>query len=404
MNKVKLEPPSSFDMPRKRPRYLLLILFILALVVAFALGLRLLFWPAARPEPYDWEIGRFSGEAKVYSKRTREWITVTRRTHRQIRLLPGDKIQTAEGADLDLSLENVFDLRLKPSSELELLPKKRGSKGQEAAMRLNQGSLVGMFKGKSGKDRFQVLTPLFSAAIHDALFLVEAEPKSGSSLAILEGNAEVRAHRSKESFSINALEILKAGQGEKVIPKPERIDYQKWRALNEVRDLIEVSPEEMAAQLDLRDEAGSFFEYVFDEGVFYKPHWGYTSREFYKEEHTGSVILRIDYDVYPQGCYAGLYFKTRDLDLSKVRHLSFDLKAEAGRPVPQQFRIEFKDRFSIVRGFSVKPIGEEWQTYGFDLNVQRPTPVTEMVFVFENSKIGPLSTNGTLYLKDLHIE
>ena len=156
--------------------------------------------------------------------------------------------------------------------------------------------------------------------------------------------------------------------------------------------------------MTFRKKAGSLFHYVFDEGVFYKPNWGYANREFYKDETEDAVVLRLDYDVYPQNSFSGMYFKIRGLDLSKVRHLSFNLRGDAEKPSPQQFRIEFKDQLSIVRGFAVKPITHDWRFYSFDFNAQRPTPVSEMVFVFENTRVGPLNTNSTVYLKDLNIE
>ena len=242
-------------------------------------------------------------------------------------------------------------------------------------------------------------------SVEKGAFTVQMDSESQSTVGMLEGSAQANLVKgSKEKITLNALEVLTVKENEPVPPKPRRVNYQEWRTLSEARDLIVTTAEEIAEQVDLRKEAGSLFQFVFDEGVFFKPNWGYANREFYKETETGEVILRVDYDVYPQDSFSGTYFKLRGFDLSKAKRFTFSLKAEAEKSIPDQFRIEFKDRFSTVRGFAVKPITRDWHFFAFDFNAQQSTPVTEMVFVFENSKIVPMNTNGTVFIKELTIE
>ena len=383
--------------------FLLTLLFLIPLIV-FALGLLFFFMgPSSSPLPYEWEIGRFSGKAEVYSRKMREWITVTRRTHHQIALYPSDRVKTGPDSDLDLTVEGVLDLRLKASSEIEMLGARAASGKNELKLILRQGALLGVIGEKTEGTILEIQAPTLTARVRQAFFSVEARDDK-SAISVLDGSAQVKPARWKETFEIKALEILTATSDKKVIPKPKRLNYQEWNAVNEARDLIMVSPEEIAKQLDIRKETGSLFKYVFDEGVFYRLNWGYANHEFYKEEGTGTVMLRMDYDVYPDGCFSGMYFKTRDLDLSKVKHLSFQAKADPKKPAPEQFRIEFKDKFSILRGYSVKSLTKDWNFYAFDFNTQKPAPVSELVFVFENSRVGPLAADGAVLIKDLNIE
>ena len=391
---------------KKGNNYFLIALLFLIPFLIFAGALGLFLAGPSFQAPYECELGRFSGTAEVYSRKTRDWITITRRSHRQIALYPRDKIRTSADGDLDLNVPAALDLRLKQSSEVEVLPNRRAfnrSRGQELKLKLLRGSILGMPNKSPDDQALSIDTPAFLATIRHTSFLIQVNPKKQSSFGVLEGAAEVRPRNSKEVIQVKTLETLTASKGKTAVSKPRRVNYQEWRMLSEARDLITVSSEQVAEQLDLRKKAGSLFNYVFDEGVFYKPNWGYANREFYQEE-TGEVRLRMDYDVYPQDSYSGMYFKIRDLDLAKIRHLSFSLKADSGKPLPEQFRIEFKDKFSTVRGFAVKPITYDWRFYAFDFNAQRPTPISEMVFVFENSRVGPLSTNGTFFVKDLTIE
>ena len=295
----------------------------------------------------------------------------------------------------------VLDLRLKPSSEMEMLRSKEAL--HQLRLKLHRGALLGIsgeqFKGR----QLEVETPVLVAAVRGTAFLIRSDLQ-GTSVTVLEGMVEVRPRHSKEVVMVNSLEILTVTPKNKGLLKPKRVNYQEWRTATEVRDLISVSAKQEAEQVDLRKKAGSFFNYVFDEGVFFKPNWGFADREFYKDEETNTIILRINYDVYPQDSFSGMYFKTRDLDLSKVHHLSFNLKAHPGKPIPDQFRIEFKDRFSTVRGFAVKAVTRDWRRYTFEFNARQPTLVSEVVFVFENSRVGPLNASGTIYIKDLTIE
>jgi len=390
----------SFEPPKKIRFWLIVALFFAPLIL-LAGGLVLyMMGPHDTPEVYSYEVDRFSGLVEVYSPQTRGWTKLTRKTAGKMLIQSGQKVRTGAGADVDLKVPDLIDLRLKPSSELEVFSKRRG---RNMNLRLLQGSLLAMTGDDLEGRAIEVEAGAVYATTQAGSFLIQLDAKGMSTLSVLDGAVNARPLTSKKTVHVNALETVSVAQNSKVIPKPKRVTYQRWRALNEVRDLVFVSAEEIKEQLELRQEAGNFFQYVFDEGTFFTPNRGYARREFYKDK-TGEVLLKVDYDVYPQDSFTGLYFKMRNFDVSKFSRMNFELKAESGKPAPKRIRVEAKQGVTTARGFAVKPITDEWRLYSFKFNAQKPTPVSEIVFVFENLKVGAFSTKGTVYIKNLTLE
>ncbi len=403
--KIRIKRPSDHapkrtEISEKSRSYIFLILFFLVPILIFSASL-MLFLLAPSPHPsYPFELGRFSGTAEIYSHKTKELTTITRRSHRQIVLNVRDKIKTQSDSDLDFKIPGVLDLRLKASSELEVV---RPKNEEELKFKLNKGGLLGLTSDQFGNRSIEVQTPRLTALIRNASFLIQTG-KVYSAASALTGEITVKLGKPKKTFTVAPLEIFTMTDDKKIEPKPKRVNYQEWKTLSEARDLTDVSIEQIAEQVDLRKKAGNFFKYVFDEGVFFKPNSGYAEREFYEDPESKEIVLRIDYDVFPPGSFSGVYFKIRNLDLSKVHRISLNVKSDPQKPAPKQFRIELKDQFTIVRGFSVTPIAKDWKNYSFDLNATKSTLIAEMVFVFENSRVGPLNANGIIYVKDLMIE
>jgi hypothetical protein len=169
-------------------------------------------------------------------------------------------------------------------------------------------------------------------------------------------------------------------------------------------NLVKATPKRIAEKPNLMKQAGSLFNYVFDEGVFFKPSAARASRQFLMDRESKTVLLRVDYDVSPQNSISGIHFKTRNLDLSQLKHVSFSAKAGENKPLPVRFRIEFKNGSSSVRRFSVAPVAYEWNSYRFDFDVANPTDISEIVLVFEHEKVGPAATAGTVDFKNLTLE
>jgi len=391
---IKASAPKSFNawaLP-------LIVLVPLVLIVA---GLILYFLGPTGQRTYDYafEIDRFSGHVEIFSPQTDLWQELTRKTAVDAMIHSGDRVRTGKGADIDFKIPGFIDVRLKPASELHLI----ASRSEEMIhLKLHHGTLLAMTEAEIGMRKAELEYDSFRMVTEGGSLMLSGEEPNRFSLSVLDGVVELRDNRFDEMTQVNALEIFSASEEDVQLPKPARVTYQQWRAVNEVRDLSFTPTEEIKRQRDLTKEAGSLFKYVFDEGTFFTPNLGYAERTFYKDDD-GVVVLRVHYDVYPQDSYSGIYLKTRDLDISKFKGLSFELRSASDQPIPNLIRIEMKDRLSTVRGFAVKPITRDWRLYAFNFNAQKQTPVTEIVFVFENTRVGPLSLIGTVYIKNISI-
>jgi hypothetical protein len=219
------------------------------------------------------------------------------------------------------------------------------------------------------------------------LFLLPAALLILGVILFLNSSPPPSSNKTKQNISVRTAELQKS-----VLP-------------TEARDL-KINPVVLptAQKPDLKKQAGNLFNYVFDEGIFSKPSNARAHREFVADQKSGTVILRIDYDVSHEQSVSGLYFKTRNLDLSKMKRLSFSAKADDGKALPDRFRIELKSNASLVRRFSVAPMARDWRFYHFDFDFGEPTEISEMALVFENALVGRGAAVGTVYLKNLTIE
>ena len=99
-----------------------------------------------------------------------------------------------------------------------------------------------------------------------------------------------------------------------------------------------------------------------------------------------------------------MYLKTRDLDGSKFSALRLDARrASEEEGVPESVRVELKSKGEVVRAFSLRGFEPEWQAHEFPLGLQKPTPITEITFVFNHEKVGR-SKKGMIELRRLTLE
>jgi hypothetical protein len=407
MSKIKVERPGSSKSTKKAkregiPRNVIFV-FVVTTVVVFTLA-GFIFFRLSNPPLSEVDflgIERFSGDVQIFSQKEDTWGKLTRAGLRETRVGPGDSIRTGPDADIDLKVLDLIDLRLKPSSELEILREKK--KGV-TRLHLVRGSMLGRTGDRFSGNELIIETKESRARTHGASFLIRTEPEAFPIVSVLDGSIEVTLKNSGSTAVVKALHVVPLALEAGTWAPPKHVTYQLWRALNEVRDLVFQTREEEKKQLNLRVLAGNFFEYVFDEGTFFSPNMGYAVRKYFKDQKTGETHLRIDYDVFPGNSFVGVYFKVRGLDLSKIKRFKFELKSASGQPVPKMFSLEVKRGRETARGFAVKPIEPEWRLYSFEMPASQTTLVDELVFVFQNSKIGPLSTKGSLYLRNLTIE
>src|SRR3989338_9045850 len=233
--RVRIESPSKGDMSEslkssKKPNYFLIILLILAPIFLLAAGLFFfLKTPLLFSKPYEFYIVRFASPTEVYSSKRDTWTRITLQTERQMMLYPHDKIRTGETADIDLKVQGIYDLRIQPASEIEVLPPRRGSDLETAHIKVLKGAVLGLAGNQPGKQLIEIDTPTFSASMNQALFSVKTEGEKQSSVSLLKGESEVGALNFEQPISIKALEILILPSDLTERPKPRRVSYQEWR-------------------------------------------------------------------------------------------------------------------------------------------------------------------------------
>lgn len=339
------------------------------------------------------------GKVEIYARSKRTWIE----GQRGYSLNLGDKIRTGPKSEADLRVPDQIRLRLKENSEAEV--KKPGlfekTQAPRYQLHLRRGSLIGMTeKGFEGK-RLEISTPVLVAAVLGTSFQVVADDETGdSSVRVLRGSVEVQSLRTRKTVTVRSLEKADVKAGESPTLEPARISREEWNQLKEAYEFVQKSAALEARQLDLSKEAGNLFQYVFDHGTFYTPKFGFTNREFVKDEATGEVHLEIEYDVFPTGSYVGIYFKTRNLDISKFKGLEFEVRGLPEEGYPESMKIEFKSGAGVVRAFVPRDFKEKWAKFQYPLRFNRATDLTEITFVFSNEKVGS-AKKGMIHVRNL---
>lgn len=354
--------------------------------------------PEANP---PFQITNFIGSPQVYSQAQKAWVPAVRG-----QILPqGDRLKTAAGEDVELILPGKIKLRLKENSTLEDIGPEWFTEGTKYRLKLHAGVLLGkMEDGFISTEAFEVLTPISTAVIKEALFRIEYYPENQKVWAgVLQGEIEIRpTSLGGEEISLHNLERFEATKTE-VLGEPTRISRDEWEQLKEVYELIQKTAEQEAAQLDLSKEAGSLFEYVFDHGTFFMPKVGFADREFVKDPSSGEVLFNIYYDVFPPGSYVGVYIKTRNFDISKFESLQFELRALPGEEnYPDGFRMELKDKGQAVRVFAPKVFKQEWRTETLNFQASKAAPVQEITMVFSHEQVGE-SKKGALQIRNMQL-
>lgn len=382
--------------------------FFLALLIlaAFGAGLLALLYGQAPAAVPTFEIQTFAGKAEISLDGT-AWLAPNRGEN----LSAGNWIGTGPEGEMDLSFGKNTFVRVKENSRVQIQPPQVFSKGL-GRIHLEKGTVL----VSSQDDDLQVSVPgrataknqgflydffaKFVVSAQNATFLATAVPEKGSyQVSVLQGQVQVHPGIPYTSTAVKGLEMVQGGG-----LKKNAISETEWVKVREAYEITPVSAAKEAAQINLSKKAGNLFNYIFDHGVFYQEKWGWANREFVEPEEAGEpVYLQTDYDVFPKGSWVGVYLKTRNLDLSKVKSFSVDARRAPGKNYPDYIRLEFKTKFTIVRTFALKMVREDWQTYTFPVTFSKETPITEVTVIFTNDKVGPNKT-GSVQLKNFHAE
>lgn len=376
-------------------KWLVTTVFFLLLWVLAAVPF-LLFRPVTAT---PFEVQNFVDKAQKYSRPEKSWVPLTRGDNLKLH----DRIRTGPKSEVDLQIPGQIRLRLKENSEIEVRRPPLFAKNQSPRLYLRKGILLGSTEKDWSGDPLNLWTPTLLARVQEGGFQVETAPAARQSVVrVLRGTANVRsADRGKAEVLVRSFE--KTVVPEKGAPSvPVRIERKDWDKMKEAYELIRKDLLLEARQQDLSKQAGSLFQYVSDHGTFYMDKFGYAEREFFKDEDTGTAHLDIGYDVFPTGSFAGMYMKTRSLDLSQVKAFEFQARTEPEEASPETFRIEFKSGRGTVRAFAPRDFKEMWQTYRFPIHATRPISVSEITFVFSNQKVGE-GKRGLLHFRNLNL-
>jgi hypothetical protein len=319
----------------------------------------------------------------------------------------GAEIQTGPKSEADLRFNQAV-VRLKPQTFLKIQ-----SSGNVPQLHLKSGSLLiysdneplevlvpGALPVNENSGLLNLLTARMIARTGSGSFLISSLPQNQyAEVSVLQGSVDVRSGIFRK-LSVKESETAESKGFSKIEAVP--VSQEDWQVVREAYDLVPESAAQEAEQLDLSKEAGSLFKFVFDHGTFYNKQWGFCKRRF--ERPGGNPVeLQIDYDVYPRGSWAGVYFKTRNLDLSKFKKITLDVRGDSSRGVPDQIRVELKSKAAVLRAFVIKRLSEDWQAQEFPLLFRKETPLTEITFIFSNEKTG-VKKAGRVWLKNFNIE
>ncbi|MFA5159802.1 MAG: FecR domain-containing protein [Candidatus Omnitrophota bacterium] len=365
--------------------------FIVVLIIVAGLIL----WSHFSPQsckPLAFEILGFEGDVQIYDLQSRSW----RAPKRGEKFVTSQKLKTGADGVVNFQVKNEINLRLKKNSEIQNEKSCLMRKREVYELRLSQGVILGattrQFERKQNNDKaiLKILTHDYVANIHGAIFRVQAAPQGQESkIGVLRGFVGV----SKPSLffhpkgvRIRGLEETSVVNG--VILPAKKVTTKAWDLMNESYELLGKTAVMEAEQADLSKQAGNFFNVVFDHGTFFTPKIGYAGREFFKDPDSGQIFLEIEYDVFPTGSFCGIYFKTRDFDISKYNGLSFEIRRKADEGAPESFFIELKSKGNVVRRYAPRTFEKTWKLVEFDFHAPKSLPVNEVVFVFTNARVG----------------
>jgi hypothetical protein len=344
-------------------------------------------------EPLTLEIVSAEGDSQIVDP-------VSHSRHSPLRgeeLREGQKLVTGRNGVINFRVENKILLRLRGNSEL-VNKKCRVQEGKDIyELFLAKGVLMGATTKEfdrivaDGEAVFSVRTHRSTATPNGALFRVEAgEGDRTDKVGVLRGAVEMTPFSyfsKKPGVRIRGLE--KASLIGDEVQEPSRVSVEEWQEMKEVYELLVKSAAMEAEQIDLAKLAGGFFKnVVFDHGTFFTPDSGYAGRDFFKDPKTGEVFLETEYDVFPPQSFVGVYMKTRDFDFSRYEGLTFEVRRRVDEGAPEMFLIEFKSKGNVLRKFVARGFHQEWTPMDFEFHEQRPSPVSEMVFVFLNQRAG----------------
>lgn len=337
-------------------------------------------------------IQNFFGPVQVFSVEQKAWGEPERGQLLKV----FEKIRTGPAGEADLRNPEKMRLRLKENSEIDILPPRFFEKTGGLRLKLFRGTVLGITIQRLTPGFFEISTSKLSATAEKGMFLIKEDLETGESFAsVLNGFLKVRGNGAGVAWKVVRPQEKMVATEAQGISGPNPVSREEWNEIKEAYQLVQINQEVEARQQDLSKEAGNLFQFVFDQGTFYAPDFGFAQREFFKDPLSGEVWLSIEYDVFPTSSMAGVYLKTRGLDLSKFSSFEFEAKGVEAEGIPAGFRVELKAE-SVLRAYALRNLTQKWQTFQYPLNFKKPTSISEITLLFANDKVGEYKQGSVL--------
>lgn len=310
-------------------------------------------------------------------------------------------IQNGADGESDLKYGESGFLRLKKDSALQFTSASRFST-LTGRMHVTNGSLL----IASGNESLQAsaLGPSGQGVAYDkktrfinippaALALIKVSSETNSySVSVLRGLVTIESYEPASSFEITDTETASVSSTGEI--KKNKITQDAWREAREAYELKPKTATTEARQMDIAKKSGNFFEYVLDHGTFYQQKWGWCEREFVEPEDGTAPYLETTYDVFPRGSWVGVYFKTRNLDLSQFKGFKIEARKIPGRPHPAFVRLEFKSKAQVLQAYAIKMLSAQWETIEFPVRLSKEALISELTVIFTHEKVGSDKSGG----------
>lgn len=383
----------------KKSRFSLRLFFFLFFCALAGIMVAILSNSGVKP-PKPYQVQNVIGKVEIYSFKDRAW----RSANRGDMILPQDKIQTGPASEIDIYVPDEMRIRIKENSAVETKDLGWFDRISTQRLKLLKGTLMAATERPLLGERIEILVPGTALATSKGSLFAKVDAEHQESwIGVLRGVASQDS--GIPGFSKKIQELQRVGKSKKGGggTKPVEISREEWNDMKEAYELIQKSAAVEALQMDLSRDAGNFFDHVFDHGDFYTPKVGYALREFSRDEVTGNVYLEVEYDVFPTGSFAGMYIKTRDLDVLKFSKFVLEARRPREGGYPNNVKIELKSKSGIVRAFVIKMVKNDWATYEFPLNFKNSTLINEVTLVFANDRVGE-HKKGRIQIRKMILE
>lgn len=310
-------------------------------------------------------------------------------------LIKTSTLRTDAQSTLDLRLSGEINLRVLGNTQVSLWGPRFYHPRKLYSGRLEKGALLAATSGPLGEKRaLEIALDGAKIILPGGLVRIQILENGTLKISVLDGTAEISFEKGP-ALTLHAFEKFESGSGTKK-NSAAPLAISDWKEISEAYLMIPETPSFHRSQVEIAREAGNFFGFAYDHGTFYTPGRDFCRARF-KPDEGSKFLLEIYYDVFHPEGFAGAYFKTQDLDISRFQALQFEIRKKSGYPAPALYGLELKSKHRILAGTRLKTPSEAWQSVKLPL-ANPPYGVEELVLFFQHASAG--SYHGALELRN----